>query len=298
VEGLIGRGGMSVVHLAGHGALRRKVALNDLGVPRSRGDLERRRQLLPDDRLRFRGNRLVAALFTNQFDGDLRNRSDVNLVRLNDDGTAKSSRRLARPSNEPEADPLLGGFFIGDRGASPALLRLCPFDVDYLSLRAFFASPDLDPPRLGLRGNRYLDCEHALFVAGLEPLGVKVLAEEHLALERAHGPLLGDDLVAFFPVVQPLGGHTEHVLLDGEVDRVRVDAGEIEMQEDHVPPPVGIHRDRSNLNGSSESLLGEAVQIPERIEAHDHWVVTPLGAKVALQLSAGGLPLFNSRAAS
>src|SRR5678815_4035905 len=82
--------------------------------------------------------------------------------------------------------------------ASPALLRLCPFDVDYLSLRALFASPDLDPPRLGLRGNRYLDCEHALFVAGLEPLWVKVLAEEHLALERAHGPLLGDDLVAFF----------------------------------------------------------------------------------------------------
>jgi hypothetical protein len=49
------------------------------------------------------------------------------------------------------------------------------------------------------------------------------------------------------------------------------------MQEDHVPPPVGIHGDRSNLNDTSERLLGEAVQIPERIEAHDHWVVTPLG---------------------
>jgi hypothetical protein len=60
------------------------------------------------------GNRLFAGWFTNQFDGDFRNRSDVELVRLNDDGTAKSGRRLARPSNEPEADPLLGGFFIGD----------------------------------------------------------------------------------------------------------------------------------------------------------------------------------------
>lgn len=40
--------------------------------------------------------------------------AEVPVVRLNDDGTAKSSRRLARPSNEPEADPLLGGFFIGD----------------------------------------------------------------------------------------------------------------------------------------------------------------------------------------
>ena len=30
------------------------------------------------------GNRLVAAWFTNQFDGDFYNRSDVELVRLND----------------------------------------------------------------------------------------------------------------------------------------------------------------------------------------------------------------------
>jgi hypothetical protein len=60
------------------------------------------------------GNRLVAAWFTNQFDRNFHNRNDVELVRLNDDGTARSSRRLTRPSNEPEADPFLGGFFIGD----------------------------------------------------------------------------------------------------------------------------------------------------------------------------------------
>ena len=60
------------------------------------------------------GDRLVAAWFTNQFDGDFHNQVDVELVRLNDDGTVKSGRRLTRPSNESEADPLLGGFFIGD----------------------------------------------------------------------------------------------------------------------------------------------------------------------------------------
>ena len=60
------------------------------------------------------GDRLVAAWFTNQFDRDFHNRNDVELVRLKDDGTAKSSRRLTRPSNEPEADPVLGGFVIGD----------------------------------------------------------------------------------------------------------------------------------------------------------------------------------------
>jgi hypothetical protein len=60
------------------------------------------------------GNRLVAAWFTNQFDADFHNRNDVELVRLNEDGTVKSSRRITRRSNETEADPLLGGFFIGD----------------------------------------------------------------------------------------------------------------------------------------------------------------------------------------
>lgn len=60
------------------------------------------------------GNRLVAAWFTNQFDTTFHNAQDVELVRLNTDGTVKVSRRLSKPSNETEADPLLGGFFIGD----------------------------------------------------------------------------------------------------------------------------------------------------------------------------------------
>lgn len=60
------------------------------------------------------GDRLVAAWFTNRFDADFHNRNDVELVRLNTNGTVVFSRRLTKPSNETEADPLLGGFFIGD----------------------------------------------------------------------------------------------------------------------------------------------------------------------------------------
>jgi hypothetical protein len=60
------------------------------------------------------GNRLVAAWFTNQFDTRFHNRNNVELVSLNVDGAVRSTKRITRPSNETEADPLLGGFFIGD----------------------------------------------------------------------------------------------------------------------------------------------------------------------------------------
>ena len=69
---------MSFVHLAGHGGLRRKVALNDLGVSWSdrvaisnSGD-----NYFPTIAYDSEGNRLVAAWFTNQFDGDFHNRND------------------------------------------------------------------------------------------------------------------------------------------------------------------------------------------------------------------------------
>ena len=55
------------------------------------------------------GNRLVAAWFTNQFDGTFHNRNDVELVRLNANGTVKFSHRLTKPSNETEADPPVRG---------------------------------------------------------------------------------------------------------------------------------------------------------------------------------------------
>lgn len=89
VEGLIGRGGMSFVHLAGHGGLR-KVALNNLGVSsiawRSRTAA---RNYFPTIAHHSERNRLIAGWFTNQFDGDFLNRSDVELVRLNDDGNGQ-----------------------------------------------------------------------------------------------------------------------------------------------------------------------------------------------------------------
>jgi hypothetical protein len=61
------------------------------------------------------GGGVAVAWFTNRFDRIFHNRQDVELVTLNPaTGAVVRSQRLTSPSNEPEADPLLGGVFIGD----------------------------------------------------------------------------------------------------------------------------------------------------------------------------------------
>jgi hypothetical protein len=58
---------------------------------------------------------LAAAWFTNFYDNDFHNRQDVVAVSLNPlTGQSRGQKRLTVSSNETEADPLLGGFFIGD----------------------------------------------------------------------------------------------------------------------------------------------------------------------------------------
>jgi hypothetical protein len=59
--------------------------------------------------------KVVVAWYTNRRDGVFHNRQDVELVSLNAATNAILKRvRVTSSSNESEADPLLGGFFIGD----------------------------------------------------------------------------------------------------------------------------------------------------------------------------------------
>jgi hypothetical protein len=58
---------------------------------------------------------LAVTYFTNRFDPVFHNRQDVELLTVNaSTGSVKRVQRLTRTSNESEADPLLGGTFIGD----------------------------------------------------------------------------------------------------------------------------------------------------------------------------------------
>jgi hypothetical protein len=61
------------------------------------------------------GSSVAIAYFTNRYDPRFQNQQDVELVTLNPATVGVTGRqRLTSLSNESEADPLLGGFFIGD----------------------------------------------------------------------------------------------------------------------------------------------------------------------------------------
>lgn len=61
------------------------------------------------------GEGLAAAWFTNYYDNDFHNRQDVVATSINPrTGASRGLKRVSISSNETEADPLLGGFFIGD----------------------------------------------------------------------------------------------------------------------------------------------------------------------------------------
>jgi hypothetical protein len=58
---------------------------------------------------------VAAAWYTNSYDSQFLNAQDVVATSINPvSGEARGLKRLTNSSNETEADPLLGGFFIGD----------------------------------------------------------------------------------------------------------------------------------------------------------------------------------------
>jgi hypothetical protein len=60
------------------------------------------------------GTGVAVAWFTNRFDRVFHNRQDVELATVAANGTVTARHRVTRVSNETEADPFLGGAFIGD----------------------------------------------------------------------------------------------------------------------------------------------------------------------------------------
>jgi hypothetical protein len=83
------------------------------------------------------GRNLAVAWYTNRFDPVFHNRQDVELAEVRPNGTIEQRHRLTTVSNETEADPVLGGLFIGDYFEVLAQRdhALTHFNANYRSIR-------------------------------------------------------------------------------------------------------------------------------------------------------------------
>src|SRR4051794_11006461 len=132
----------------------------------------------------------------------------------------------------------------------------------------FLATADRDASRLGRRGDRDRERQHAVLAVGLEVFGVQRVAEEDLAGVGPLRPLGHDHLVALSRLKAPLGPHRQHVLLDGQIDRRGLHAWEVELDDELLPAAVGVHRERPRRTRSGgRELLAKPVELAKRIKA-------------------------------
>jgi hypothetical protein len=123
---------------------------------------------------------------------------------------------------------------------------------------------DLDLAGLGLLGDGHDQAQHAGVVARLDPLQVEVVAQHQLPAERAARPL-GREHLPVAVAGDPLGPHGEHVALDVQVDAVAAHARQVELEHEAVTLAPGVHRHDCGTVGGAQQLVGQAVELPERV---------------------------------
>jgi len=130
---------------------------------------------------------------------------------------------------------------------------------------------DLHAAWLGRLGDRDREREHAVLAAGLHILGVERVPEEELARVRAVRTLGDDHLVALLRLKAALGPDGQDVLLDGQLDRRGLDAREVELDDELLAAPVGVHRERPRRpRRGGRELLGEPVELAIGVKTHQH----------------------------
>jgi hypothetical protein len=102
---------------------------------------------------------------------------------------------------------------------------------------------DLDLPAAGGGGDRDGHGEDAVGERRRDPLRVECLAEHDLACPVAPRPFREEHPVAFAQIVGSRGLHREGAPLDGDVDGILGDAGQIEAQYEPIVTLDGVDGD-------------------------------------------------------
>ncbi len=103
-------------------------------------------------------------------------------------------------------------------------------------------------------------------------VGVEAVAEGDLAAEGAVATLGEVHLIAFSALPRPFAGHRQHVALDGHVEAVGGDPGEVEVDPDVAVAAVGVHRHggRGGAGAAAGELVEESVEFTERAVHDEH----------------------------
>src|SRR6476660_9898914 len=95
------------------------------------------------------------------------------------------------------------------------------------------AAGNLDAAWFGFLGDRDGKSEHSVVVAGLDPVGVEIVAKEQLATEHSAWPLRRYHLPILIQP-GPFCTHSQHVALDVEIQRVFGHARQVELDDEFL----------------------------------------------------------------
>src|SRR5579859_3999238 len=141
--------------------------------------------------------------------------------------SCSSAHRIARKS--PSARTRVLGPSVTDMlGISCSIARSSVDGLPVLTLAG-----DGDLAWLGLLGDRDLQGEHSRVVAGSDVFGIEVVAEHQLPAEDPTRSLRRDQL-RVAGTRGAFGLHGDHVAFNVQIDRIRVDAGQVELDVERV----------------------------------------------------------------
>jgi hypothetical protein len=84
-------------------------------------------------------------------------------------------------------------------------------------------------------------------------------------------PLGHDQLVALLRLEASLSSHGQDILLNGQLDRRRLDARQVELDDEAVAAAVGVHRERPRrTRRGGRELLSQPVKLAKRVKAQEH----------------------------
>jgi transposase len=193
----------------------------------------------------------------------------------------RSNRGTTSPVLTPSLEPGTGG-----AGLTGRRFRWC--SGLGLDLALFLGGAHLDPAGLRLRRHGQREREHAAFVVRLDVLSIDAGAEPQLAAEPSLRPLGDDDLVVLPLLEATLGRNAETLPLDGDTDRVGIDAGQVEVDTELVSPPVGVHGEASRCTSAGEQLGGHLLELSEWVVADSHLASSRLRKRFASLVPGSG----------